>query len=306
VLSECRVTKTKHELDLMRYVCRISADAHKEVMKAAKPGMMEYQLEALFCMHTYAHGGCRHQSYTCICASGENSAILHYGHGGAPNSRQVKQGDIMMFDMGGEYHCYGADISRSWPVDGTFSEEQRQIYETVLAAQDAVMERMKPGVSWPEMHRLADRTICTHLKEHGFLKGDVDEMMKHFIGSLFMPHGLGHLMGIDTHDCGGYNGGLKRSTEPGLRKLRLGRPLEEGMIVTVEPGVYFIKALLEAAFVNPDQAQFLNVEKITKFLDFGGVRIEDDVIVTKDGIENMSSGSPRTVKDIEAFLAHSK
>jgi len=306
ILSECRVTKTPHELDLMRYVCRVSAEAHKEVMKTAKAGMLEYQLEALFCMHTYTHGGCRHQSYTCICGSGENSSILHYGHAGAPNSRQIKKGDIMMLDMGGEYHCYGADISRSWPIDGTFTESQTQIYETVLAAQEAVMSVMKAGVSWPDMHRLADRTICTHLKQHGFLKGDVDEMMKHFIGSLFMPHGLGHLLGIDTHDCGGYNKGCKRVDEPGLRKLRLGRVLEENMVVTVEPGVYFIRTLLEGAFNNPDQVQFLNVEKLTQFLDFGGVRIEDDVIVLKDGIENMSSGVPRTVKEIEALLASGK
>jgi len=166
------------------------------------------------------------------------------------------------------------------------------------------MDKMKPGVSWPEMHRLADRTICTHLTQHGFLHGDIEEMMQNFIGSLFMPHGLGHLLGLDTHDVGGYKEGEERSTEPGLKKLRFGGKLEEGMIITVEPGVYFIKALLDEAFVNPKQSKFLNIEKLTRFLTFGGIRIEDDVLVLADGIENLSAAVPRSIEEIEALLAN--
>jgi len=204
ILSQARVIKTQKEIELMRYVCKISAEAHVLVMKSAKAGMMEYEMESLFRHHVYSKGGCRQVGYSCICCSGNKGAILHYGHSSAPNSKAINKGEMLMFDMGGEYHCYTADISRSWPIDGKFTEDQRQIYQTVLDAQQAVMDSMKPGVCWREMHRLADRVICTRLKEFGFLIGDVGEMMDNFIPSLFFPHGLGHLLGLDCHDVGGY------------------------------------------------------------------------------------------------------
>jgi len=303
VLSECRVIKTEAELDLMRYVAKVSCEGHNLVMRSVHAGMFEYQMESLFRHHVYDKGGCRHTSYTCICGSGPNSAILHYGHAGAPNARKMQQGEMLMFDMGGEYHCYGADISRSFPVSGKFSPSQKEIYLAVLAAQEAVMNTMKAGVSWPQMHRLADKVICQELVKYGYLKGDVDEMMKHFIGSLFMPHGLGHLLGIDTHDVGGYPHPMKRSTEPGLRSLRLGRPLMEHMVVTVEPGIYFIEPVLEGALKDPLKSPFLVAEKIRSMYGFGGVRIKDEVIVLQNGIENMSRFSPRRIEDIEALMA---
>jgi len=306
VLSECRVRKTSQEIALMRYACRISCEGHKEVMKSVRAGQMEYESEAKFRQVVYADGGCRHTSYTCICGSGPNSAVLHYGHAGAPNARVLQDDDILMFDMGGEYDCYGADISRSFPVSGKFSPAQREVYSVVLAAQDAVLAAMKPGVSWPAMHRLADRTICQKLKEYGFLRGDVDEMMKVFVGSLFMPHGLGHLLGIDTHDVGGYPNGMQRTQEPGLKSLRCGRALEEGMIITVEPGCYFISSVLEKAFEDEKYKPFLVKDKLQRFLGFGGIRIEDDVLVTKDGIENLSRWAPRTIAEIEALMAEGR
>eukprot|EP01126_Amoeba_proteus_P065736 TRINITY_DN93_c0_g2_i1.p1 TRINITY_DN93_c0_g2~~TRINITY_DN93_c0_g2_i1.p1 ORF type:complete len:278 (+),score=73.78 TRINITY_DN93_c0_g2_i1:790-1623(+) len=272
-------------------------------MRFAKPGMMEYDLEAKFRYEIYHRYGCRNVGYTCICCAGESGAILHYGHAGAPNSKVIKPGDMCLLDMGGEYHHYTADITRSWPVDGKFTETQREIYTTVYEAQEAVMRSMRPGVSWPEMHRLADRVICENLKKFGYLNGDVDEMMKEFVGSLFMPHGLGHLLGLTTHDVGGYLDGIQRSTEPGLKSLRCGRTLLEGMVITVEPGVYFNRSVLEPAFSRPNQAQFMNVEKIKKMFAFGGVRIEDDVLVTATGIENLSAGVPRSIDEIEAWIA---
>lgn len=308
-LSECRVTKTEEELKVMRYVIKISSEAHNIVMQNARVGMHEYQLESLFRHYVYEKGGCRHTSYTCICASGPNSATLHYGHAGQPNARKIGEGEMMMFDMGGEYHCYGADISRSFPISGKFTQPQREIYGTVLAAQEAVMKEMKVGVSWPAMHRLADRVICQELLKHGYLKGNVDDMMKHFIGSIFMPHGLGHLLGIDTHDVGGYpvhDSTIVRSTEPGLKSLRIGRVLLENMVLTVEPGVYFITSVLEEAINDPVRGQFLVADKIRAMYGFGGVRIEDNVVVLKDGIENMSRFSPRSIEAIEELMAKGK
>jgi Xaa-Pro dipeptidase len=264
--------------------------------------MLEYEMEALFHFVAYGKGGCRHSSYTCICCSGQNGAVLHYGHAGAPNNKVIKDGDMLLFDMGAEYCCYGADITRSFPVNGKFTQDQKEVYESVLAAQEAVMKAMKPGVAWAKMHRLANRVICEELKKHGFLKGEVDEMMKNYIGALFMPHGLGHFLGIDTHDPAGYPEGTERILEPGFKSLRTVRKLEEGMVITVEPGIYFISAILDPALKDPVKSKFLNAEKLQKFRNFGGVRIEDDVIVTKDGIENMTT-IPRTVAEIEALMA---
>lgn len=155
LLNECRVIKTELEIELLRYTNLVSSRAHVEVMRQCKPGMKEYQLESLFCHHTYTYGGCRHTSYACICGVGDHSAVLHYGHAGAPNSGDVKDGDMVLLDMGAEYHCYASDITCSFPANGKFTPNQKAIYETVLKAQLEVMKAMKPGVLWPEMHRLA-------------------------------------------------------------------------------------------------------------------------------------------------------
>ena len=165
---------------------------------------MEYQLESLFMHHTYTHGGCRHMAYTCICACGPNPAVLHYGHAGAPNARLLKEGDQALLDMGAEYHCYASDITCSFPISSDFTRDQILIHEAVLAAQVAVVGALKPGVAWPDMHRLAERTILENLKRGGVLAGDVDEMLAADLGATFMPHGLGHFIGLDTHDvCAG-------------------------------------------------------------------------------------------------------
>jgi Xaa-Pro dipeptidase len=301
-LVECRVIKSEKELNLMRYVNKVCSEAHIEVMKSVKADHYEYQAEARFLFETYFKGGCRHQSYTCICASGENGAILHYGHSGAPNDRQIKGGDMLVFDMGAEYHCYGSDVTRSFPVNGKFTEKQRKIYQAVLDAQESVIKSIKPGVEWVEMHSLALKIIVTRLKEYNILIGDINELMEKHIGALFMPHGLGHLLGIDTHDCGGYATGANRMMAPSYNRLRVHRPLQAGMVITVEPGIYFNIPYLEQAFTDPEKAKYLNKQTIMEYWDFGGVRIEDDIIVTEHGAENMTA-APRTVEDIESLMA---
>jgi Xaa-Pro dipeptidase len=188
-------------------------------MASIKSGMYEYQMEATFLYEVYHNGGCRHTSYTCICASGTNGAVLHYGHAAAPNEKKINEGEMVVFDMGAEYHCYGADITRSFPVNGKFTQDQKEVYEAVLSAQQAVMKAMKPGVPWPDMHLLSNRVLLEHLVAAGFLKGKIDELMENHIGAVFMPHGLGHLLGIDTHDVGGYvKNAPPRSTLPGVKK----------------------------------------------------------------------------------------
>lgn len=211
-------------------------------------------------------------SYTCICASGGNGATLHYGHAGAPNSRTIKDGDICLFDMGCEYNCYGSDITCSFPANGRFTEDQKFIYNTVLKSNRAVMAATKPGVSWKSMHLLADRIHLNALTRHGLLKGNVDDMMEKSLGAVFMPHGLGHFLGIDTHDVGGYlEGEPPRSTLPGLKSLRTARILKEKMVLTIEPGIYFIDALLDKAMADPETADFFVPSAIARFRKFGGV-----------------------------------
>mmetsp|Transcript_28811 Transcript_28811/g.52149 ORF Transcript_28811/g.52149 Transcript_28811/m.52149 type:complete len:617 (-) Transcript_28811:176-2026(-) len=305
-MAECRVTKSPAEVNLLRYTNWISSMAHVSVMRATKPGMMEYQLESLFQHHTYTHGGCRHMSYTCICACGPSANILHYGHAGRPNSRLLTSNDIALLDMGAEYHCYASDITCSFPVSGTFTEDQRAIYESVLAAQVSILGKLKPGVSWLEMHREAFRHILKGLIKCGVLTAggeeDVDkvveEMLDADLGAIFMPHGMGHLIGIDTHDVGGYAAGTpQRSTRPGLKNVRTAREMEEGMVLTVEPGCYFIDPLLEMALANDKQKKFINADRLQDFRGFGGVRLEDDVAITADGCENLTL-CPRSAEEV--------
>ncbi|XP_033095698.1 xaa-Pro dipeptidase-like isoform X2 [Anneissia japonica] len=304
-IMECRVIKTPQELEILRYTNKISSEAHMEIMRKIRPGMKEYEMESLFQHYCYSKGGCRHTSYTCICGSGKNGAVLHYGHAGAPNDKVINDGDMCLFDMGGEYYCYASDITCSFPVNGKFTNNQKIIYQAVYDASRAVMKEVKPGASWVEMHRLAERTILLVLKQHGLVQGDLDEMVKANIGALFMPHGLGHFMGLDVHDVGGYPEGTERMEKPGLKSLRTVRHLQAGMVLTIEPGCYFIQSVLEQAFNNETQAPFLCQQELQRFMNFGGVRIEDDVVVTSDGMELLTC-VPRTINDIEAFMAKAR
>jgi Xaa-Pro dipeptidase len=161
---------------------------------------------------------------------------------------------------------------------------------------------MRPGVAWPDMHRLAEREIARGLRAGGLLRGDLDAILAAHVPALFMPHGLGHLMGLDVHDVGGYPAGINRIDEPGIRSLRCGRTLEAGMVITVEPGIYFIDALLDPALGEARYAPFLAPDVLARFRHLGGVRIEDDVLVTLDGSENLTQ-VPRTVEDVERVMA---
>jgi len=302
IISECRVFKSELELQVIRYSCKITCDGHVAMMKAVKPGMYEYQLESIFKHHAYYHGGCRHLGYCCIAATGCNSAILHYGHAGAPNDRRLLDGDLCLFDMGAEYNCYTSDVTTTFPVNGKFTDDQKLIYNAVLKANQAVHKTAKPGVSWVDMHLLSQRVILEHLEKGGLLKGDIDEMMKVNLGAIFMPHGLGHFMGLDVHDVNGYPPGVKRIDKASLRNLRTARNLEAGMVITIEPGCYFNQVLLDEASKNPDQSKFLVLSEIARFRNFGGVRIEDDVLITQNGVENLSP-VPREINDIENLMA---
>ncbi|XP_051159697.1 xaa-Pro dipeptidase isoform X3 [Leptopilina boulardi] len=302
-ICECRVIKSPQEIEVLKYVGKVSSDAHKKVMKKVRPNLMEYQAEAAFMNHAYSVGGCRHMGYICICGSGHNSSVLHYGHAGAPNNKIIVNGDMCLFDMGAIYCGYTADITCSFPANGVFTRDQKFIYEAVLSARDAVLREAKPGVLWTDMHLLANREMLQALKNGGLLIGDVNEMIAAGLNEIFQPHGLGHLLGLDVHDVGGYLPGHPgRPTQPGLRKLRTARQLMAGMVITVEPGCYFIDSQLDSALSDIKQSKFLVAEEINRFRRFGGVRIEDDILITETGVENFTH-VPRTVKEIEKWMS---
>ena len=306
-IVDCRVIKTAREIAVLRFVNDASSEAHLEVMRRCRPGMHEFQLESLFRHWTYFHYGCRLQAYTSICGCGPNGATLHYGHAGAPNDAAVVDGGMCLLDMGGEYHCYDADITCSFPANGTFTEPQRFVFETVQACQERVMAAMRPGVAWIDMHTLSYRVILERFVARGILQGDVDAMLARDVNlaARLMPHGLGHLIGLDTHDVGGIPWGQEESrpTELGYKSLRCLKVLEAGMVITVEPGCYFIDFLVDELCTSAAFAPFVkDATALRAFQGTGGVRLEDCVLVTETGIENLTN-APRTCADIEAVMA---
>jgi Xaa-Pro dipeptidase len=311
ILAECRVFKSTNELLLLEHVAQISSFAHAYVMRNCRVGMMEYQCESLFKHYAYFNYGSRIVSYTNICGCGPNAAILHYGHAGEPNARQISEDDNCLFDMGAEYQCYASDITCSFPANGKFTNKYKGIYNGVLQAQIAVYNMMKPGVSYVDCHKRAELEILKALTEIGIVVlpgGDNDdtsleELVERRLGAVFMPHGLGHFLGIDCHDVGGYlPGHPERSLKPGLKKLRTARILQANMVLTVEPGCYFIDHLLDGALSNPELSKYLNAELLQDYRGYGGVRLEDVVTITTDGCVNFTL-CPRTVQEVEHVMA---
>jgi Xaa-Pro dipeptidase len=303
-LSTARVIKSADEVDVMQYCAVVASNAHVEVMRQVKTFQFEFEVEAKFLYEIYSKGGCRKSAYISICGCGPNAAVLHYGHAAAPNDRHIGPNELVLFDMGAEYHGYVSDITCSYPVSGKFSNDQRIVYEAVLNAQRAVYAIMRPGVSWTDCHLAAEREIVRALADAGlFHNGTLEEYIEAHLGPVFFPHGLGHLIGCDTHDVGGYiHGTPEKPDRPGLAKLRTARVLENYMVLTNEPGCYFIDALLDAAFNDESKARFMNREVIERFRGTGGVRLEDVVLVTYDGPQSLST-CPRLIEEIEDVMA---
>lgn len=293
---KARSIKIPEEIEIMRRVIKASSEAHVEIMKKCVPGMVEYSLAGIFRGHIEMNYG-HIYAFNPIAASGSSASVLHY----PSKDKLVKDGDLVLCDMGGMAFGWCSDIACSFPANGKFTEKQKNIYNIVLKANRAVVSAMKPGVEWTDMHLLAEKIILEGLIEIGILNGNLEEMQEKRIGAVFFPHGLGHFLGHDTHDVGGYICGHSRSTLPGINKLRTRRVLEENMIITVEPGCYFIDFAIDLALENPEIKKFFT-EKIQEFRGFGGVRLEDDVLVTDCAAEILTD-VPRTIEQIEATMA---
>lgn len=296
VLTYCRCIKTEQELDKLRKAAEINRIAHIEVLKALKPGINEYELKGLFEYYQQKHG-LLHAAYSGIHAGGVNSAILHY----TENNQKINDGDLYLIDAGYEYKGYASDVTRTYPANGRFSGDQAAVYNVVLETLNQSIELAKPGVKMEDLHLAACRIVLHGLQEIGIVQGGVEEMMENNIFALFFPHGLGHFLGLDTHDVGGYPKGVERIDRPGIRYLRVRRELMPGMVITIEPGIYFIPALLKPALEDPEISKYLVKEKIEKLFNFGGVRIEDNLIITENGNENLTD-IPKSIQDIEAMM----
>ena len=282
-LTHCRVFKTGWELDQMREAARVNNIAHKAVLKALEPGKYEHEMKAVFDYHQIENG-LTQDAYNGIFASGKNSAILHY----VDNNRPINDGDLFLIDAGYEYNGYASDFTRTYPANGEFTPLQAEIYESVLEAQKQVIEASEPDAKMEDLHITAARVMMQGLKDAGIVNGAIDDLMEKDIFALFFPHGLGHFIGLDTHDVGGYPKGVERIERPGIKYLRTRRTLQPGMVLTIEPGLYFVPALLKPALEDDETAQFLNESKLNQMMDFGGVRIEDNLIITDDGYQNMT------------------
>ena len=294
-----RSLKSKEEIEQIEAALDVSYEMQTAAMKMSRPGMLE--MEVVGAMEGIAISrGCRLAFPTIFSVRGE---ILHNHYYG----NVMKQGDIAINDSGAETTLgYASDISRTIPVSGKFSERQKEIYTIVLNAQERAIEAIKPGVEFRNVHRLACEVLASGLKEIGLMKGDVEKAVNAGAHTLFFQCGLGHMLGLDVHDMEGlgedyvgYTDTIRRNPEFGWRSLRLGRALEAGFVVTVEPGVYFIPELIDRWMAEKKNSQYINYDMVKKYEDFGGLRIEDDVLVTANGHRVLGKKIPKTIDEVE-------
>lgn len=295
-----RLYKTPEEVADIEMAVDVSREMYAAAMRAAKPGLKEHQVVAEIAKVVMARG-CRY-AFPPICSV--HGETLHN-----PFYRNtLGAGDVMVLDSGAETPSKNAsDITRTIPVGGAFSSQQRAIYDAVLRAQMGAIAAIRPGVPYRDVHLGAAKSFVTDLTAMGLMKGDADDAVAKGAHALFFPHGLGHMMGMDVHDCEnlgedivGYGDGYTRSPQFGLNYLRLARKLEPGFVLTVEPGLYFIPALMDQWKAKKTNAAFLNFKEIDKFRDARGYRIEDDVLVTAAGCRVLGPPIPKTVADVEA------
>jgi len=297
-----RSIKDLYEIAEMEKAVDVAGIMHTTAMKMAFPGNYERELAGAIEGIALSHGG--PVSFPVILSMDGQTLHNHY-HG-----NELTEGRMVVCDAGAETSmCYASDITRTFPVGGKFSTQQKDIYNIVLKANTETIKASKPGRTYREVHLMAAKIIAGGLKELGIMKGDLDEAVAAGAHALFFPHGLGHMLGLDVHDMEGlgenyvgYSDTLKRSDQFGLAYLRLGRELEPGFVVTNEPGCYFIPALIDQWKGEKKHKQFINYDQVESYRGFGGVRIEDDVLITESGSRILGTPIPKTVDEVEKTM----
>mgnify|MGYP000112582713 FL=1 len=298
-----RTTKTEEEIAELERAAEIGYEMHTTAMRLCRPGITEQYIGGMVDGIANAYG-CMVSFQTIATQHGE---VMH----GNPSPAKLEAGRLMLVDAGAETNeNYCSDNTRTTPVSGVFTQKQKDIYNIVVECHDHVLEVAKPGVKWWDVHFAVCRIITERLQQLGLMKGDVEESLKAGAHAMFLPHGLGHSMGMDVHDMEGlgqvyvgFDKEVRPSTQFGTNALRFGRRLQKGFVVTDEPGIYFIPALIDDWKKNGTNAQFLNFDKIDEYRDFGGIRIEDDVLITDEGCRFIGSKRiPYHVEDVEEFM----
>jgi len=297
-----RSVKDQYEIEEIEKAVNTAYLMHTTAMKMAMPGVKEQEIYGKMEGIALSNGG--PVSFPVILSV--NGQILHNHHHG----NTLKEGQLLVADAGAETGMhYSSDITRTSPVGGSFSPKQKDIYEAVLDANFEVIKHSKPGVLYKDMHLLSAKIISERLKSIGIMKGNINDAVSQGAHALFYPHGLGHMMGMDVHDMEnlgenfvGYDNTIKRSEQFGLAFLRMGRKLEKGFVMTVEPGLYFIPALIDIWKKEKKHSDFINYDKVEEYRSFGGIRIEDDILITETGCRVLGKAIPKTVADIESLM----
>lgn len=293
-----RIYKSKEEIIEIEKAVNITVDMHLAAMHMIKPGMSEAQIAAKVNGVALASNG--NLSFPIIATVNGQTLHNHY-HGNI-----LSKGQMLLLDAGAETEMgYGGDLSSTIPVDLKFSSKQKEIYQIALTGHEAAVKAMQPGIRFEDIHILAAKTLAEGLKDLGFMKGNIDDAIINGAHALFFPCGLGHMMGLDIHDMEnlgevdvGYNG-KEKSTQFGLKSLRLGRELEPGFVLTIEPGIYFIPELIDLWKSENKHKDFLNYDKIEEYRNFGGIRNEEDFVITENGYQLLGKKLPKTIDDVE-------
>lgn len=302
-IAEQRAVKSKEEVAEIEKAISIAYEMQTAAMRFAKAGMIERDVAGFIEGLAYSLGG--GISFPIIFSKHGETLHNHY-HGNV-----LKNGDLVVNDSGAESILhYASDITRTFPVSGKFSQIQKEIYEIVLLSQLSAIKSIKPGISYKDVHLKASTVIAEGLKALGLMKGNIKDAVKSGAHALFFPHGLGHLLGLDVHDLEnfgegnfGYDDKIKRSSQFGLKSLRYAKSLVPGIVITVEPGIYFIPQLIDKWKKEKKFVDFIDYQKLESYKNFGGIRIEDDVLVTNNGCRILGKPIPKTVEEVEAVAS---
>lgn len=300
-VCELRSVKSPEEISEIEQIVNVAGLMHTTAMRMARAGVVEREIAGVIEGIALSKG------------SGTSFPVILSKHGETLHNHLheniLQNGDLMLVDAGAEsLMFYASDITRTSPVGGKFSQKQKEIYEIVLAANLATIEMSKPGIYYKDVHLNAAKVIAEGLKALGLMKGNVDEAVSQGAHALFFPHGLGHMMGLDVHDMEnigekyvGYDNTVTRSEQFGLAYLRMAKKLQTGNVVTDEPGIYFIPALIDQWKAEKKYAEFINYDIVETYKTFGGIRIEDDILITENGCRVLGNPIPKTVAEVEAI-----